>query len=102
MKVSPLFLLVTDLAQAEDGLDYYNQYADDYVVYYDDLGNKKKKKKNKNKQNSNYTPPQTNYAPPAAAAAPAWAPSNSWGNQAAKGLVYGLKSLINIKINNNI
>lgn len=96
MKISPLFLLVTDLAQAQGGLDYYNAYADDYEVYYDDLGNKKKKKKKKNKQNNNnYTPPQTNYAPAAPTyanangnAASAWAPSNSWGSQAAKGTVW--------------
>jgi len=86
MKISPLFLLVTDLTQAQDGLDYYSLYADDYEVYYDDLGNKKKKKKKKNKQQSNYSPPQQNYNS-ASNSNSQWAPSNSWG-QASKGTVW--------------
>ena len=39
MKISPLFLLITDLTEAQNGLDYAYDYADDYEIYYDDLGN---------------------------------------------------------------
>ena len=82
MKISPLFLLITDLTEAQNGLDYAYNYADDYEIYYDDLGNKKKKKKNKNKNNNNYKPPQAS----ATYANSGWAPNQSWGNtNAAKG-----------------